>query len=170
MREYDAVFLDAQGTLLQAHPSVSTLYADVCRNFGGNASPAEVSAAVDSIWAELKSATGASASYDTSDEATRDWWDGFNTRLYYRLGMRGDLTGFLGALWDSFGRPENWRLFPDVQEVLAELRTRGYQLGIVSNWDSRLITICEFLGLSSQIDFLLASAATGGGEARPQNI
>jgi putative hydrolase of the HAD superfamily len=161
MRSYDAIFLDAQGTLLQAHPSVSTIYADVCRNFGRKASLDEVAAATSEIWAELKRSMDPSGSYDTSDEATRDWWNGFNTRLYYRLGMSGDLDGFLGALWDSFGRPENWRLFPDVEGVLVELRARGYHLGMVSNWDSRLFDICRELGISPHFDFLLASAATG---------
>lgn len=161
MRSYEAVFLDAQGTLLQAHPSVSTIYADACRNFGKETSPDEVAAATSEIWSELKRSMDPSASYDTSDEATRNWWNAFNTRLYYRLGMTGEIDRFLGALWDSFGHPQNWRLFPDVEEVLVELRARGYRLGMVSNWDSRLFNICRELGISSLFDFLLASATTG---------
>jgi putative hydrolase of the HAD superfamily len=161
MRSFDAVFLDAQGTLLQAHPSVSAIYADVCRNFGLDASPDELATATAEIWAELKRSIDPAGRFDTSDEATRDWWNGFNTRLYYRLGMRGDLDGFLGALWDSFGRPENWRLFPEAEDVMTELRARGYRLGMVSNWDSRLFDICDALGITPHFHFMLASAATG---------
>lgn len=161
MRRYRAVFLDAQGTLLQAHPAVSVLYADVCRNYGRETSPAEIARAVGEIWAELKGSMNPFATYDTSDEATRNWWDNFNSKLYWQLGMSGNLDGFLGALWDTFGRPENWRLFPDAEEVLVELRDRGYRLGMVSNWDSRLINICDSLGITPQLDFLLASATAG---------
>ena len=75
--------------------------------------------------------------------------------------MDGDLGPFLEGLWEVFGDPENWRLYPEVDEVLGTLKERGYPLGIVSNWDSRLIPICERLGIANKMDFILASAATG---------
>ena len=46
-------------------------------------------------------------------------------------------------LWQHFGTPSNWRLFPDAAPTIAELKRRGYQVGIASNFDERLITICQ---------------------------
>jgi putative hydrolase of the HAD superfamily len=34
-------------------------------------------------------------------------------------------------------------------------------VGIVSNWDSRLISICEGLGVDEHVDFILPSAVAG---------
>lgn len=162
MRKYDVVFLDAQGTLLRAHPSVPAIYAEVCRRSGKVVSHRQVGEAIRELWIEFRrSQEGQTAAFDTSDEATREWWAAFNTRVFHRLGMRENLDRFLEGLWEVFGQAQNWRLYPEVQEVLAELRGRNYRLGVVSNWDSRLVSICESLGLTGHVDFILASAATG---------
>ncbi len=163
MRKYDAIFLDAQGTLLKPQPSTAGIYAGVCARFGKRAGQRRVGVVLAELWAEHREhlrAQGAGR-YDTSEEATRLWGADFNGRVFRRLKMEGEPEPFLEALWDVFGRPESWRLFPEVKGVVAELRRRGYRLGIVSNWDSRLLPICEGLGLASDLDFLLASAATG---------
>lgn len=161
MRRYEAVFLDAQGTLLQAHPSVADLYLDACRRCGHDAAPAEMVAALREIWREYKRSTEGQKQYDTSEEITRQWWDDFNSRIFRRLGMQNGQGQFLSTLWEVFGHPGNWRTFPEVDEVLAELRRRGYRLGVVSNWDSRLLPICDHLGLTEQMEFVIASALVG---------
>ena len=162
MRRHDFVFLDAQGTLLQARPSLSGVYSLICGRFGLEISETDLTAAVAGIWAEYRTSIDPeNAILDTSDEITRQWWANFNGRLYERLGIARDRQAFLDALWDVFGRAENWTLFSDVEGALAELRRRGYKLAIVSNWDSRLLEICDMLGLSELMEFVVASAAVG---------
>ena len=161
-RKYGAVFLDAQGTLLHARPSIPAIYADACRRCGGTASEAQISAVMSEQWAELRTSPDfQSTSFDTSDEITKQWWADFNARMFVRLGMSERREDFLEDLWEAFGRPDSWELFPEVEDVLAELRKRGYRLGVVSNWDSRLVDLCLRLGLSAYTDFVLASAAMG---------
>ncbi len=161
MRRYDALFLDAQGTLLQAHPSVAALYGEACRRCGKRAGPREMTRTIADLWTDHRRTTRGRQRYDTSDEITRQWWTDFNTRLFHRLGMEGEPGPFVAILWDIFGRPENWRTFPEVEEVVEELRRRGYRLGVVSNWDPRLLPICDGLGLTAKMDFLLASSLAG---------
>jgi len=161
-RRYDAVFLDAQGTLLKPHPSTGGIYSSACRGVGHDRPEEEVSRAIRELWIELRPIpAGPEGRYDTSDEDTRLWWQGFNTRLFHKLELREGEREFVQALWEDFARPENWRLFPEVDEVLGELRARGYLMGVVSNWDSRLLSICESLGITRQMEFILASAPAG---------
>ena len=121
-------------------------------------------------WAQVRFAlrTGSNGDLSTSEEATREWWAAFNTRVLRRLGMECDARRPLEGLWETFGRAESWELFPEVRSVLAELRARGYRLGIVSNWDSRLMPICESLGLASDVDFILASSVAGAEKPDPR--
>lgn len=113
-------------------------------------------------WALFRASVGLQTTFfDTSDEITRRWWAGFNARMFRTLGMAEGREAFLDGLWEAFGRPENWELFPDVEDVLAELRKRVYRLGVVSNWDSRLSVVCQRLGLTAYTDFILASAVAG---------
>lgn len=161
MRRYHVVFLDAQGTLLHSQPSVTALYADACQQCGKIVGQPEVAGTLRELWLEYKRSTQGQKLYDTSDEMTKKWWVDFNTRVFHRLGMEKGLEQFVGILWDIFGRPEIWRTFPEVEEVLVELRRRNYRLGVVSNWDSRLLSICEHLGITAHLDFVVASAAVG---------
>lgn len=162
MRRFDAVLLDAQGTLLTAHPSAAAIYGDACLRLGRQIDRREIASAIRDLWAEFRRPPEApNAVYNTSDEATRAWWANFNSQLFQRLGMEVGLERFLEETWELFGRPESYRPYPEVAEVLAELRRRNYRLGVVSNWDSRLLSICQTLGITPHMNFVLASAAVG---------
>lgn len=166
MRKREFVFLDAQGTVLQAKPSLAAIYGQVCHSIDGAISEERIGAATRGLWEEYKASLDLdSASFETSDELTRLWWANYNGRLFDRLGLANGGTdgreAFVEALWEVFGNPAQWQLFPDVEESIEGLRSRGYRLAIVSNWDSRLFTICERLGLTSRVEFIVASAPAG---------
>jgi putative hydrolase of the HAD superfamily len=54
-----------------------------------------------------------------------------------------------------------WRLFPETLDVFSALRQKKIPIGIVSNWDSRLFSICDGLRLTGLMNFVVASAAFG---------
>ncbi|MGI5836694.1 MAG: HAD-IA family hydrolase [Chloroflexota bacterium] len=160
-RRYDVVFLDAQGTLITAHPSTAAVYGEVCARLGYQIGHKEIASAIRALWAETRLLTDTQAAFDTSDEATKAWWKTFNSKLFHRLGMKNGLERFVDEMWMTFGRPETYRPYPEALDVLLELKKRSYRLGIVSNWDSRLPSICETHGISGHVDFIVASAAVG---------
>jgi putative hydrolase of the HAD superfamily len=103
----------------------------------------------------------------TSDDSILRVWDGYYGTFFEALEIpiaaHRNLTDQINQHYNS---PDNWRTYPEVREVLAELRARGYPLGVVSDWDSRLPAILDHLGLLGELDFVLASGATG--LAKPQ--
>lgn len=72
-----------------------------------------------------------------------------------------DFDAFFQELYDLFARAECWRLFDDTVPVLEELKAKGFRLGIISNWDHRLYSIVEQLGLSPYFEQVTASSAVG---------
>jgi len=80
--------------------------------------------------------------------------------------LNARFDAFFEELYDLFARADVWRLYPDVIEVLQAVRARGVTVGMVSNWDSRLLSICQALELESYFDFILASAVVGS--AKPE--
>lgn len=161
MRPFNAVFLDAQGTLIQPRASTAAFYAEACRSCGGTAGMAEIVPILRQLWIEAKRSADGQIRFDTSEELTRSWWGLYNGRVFDRLGMKDGRERFVQLLWESFGCTDRWRTFPEVEPVLAELRRRGYRLGIVSNWDSRLVPICHALGITGYMEFVLASSVVG---------
>jgi putative hydrolase of the HAD superfamily len=58
--------------------------------------------------------------------------------------------------------------YPEVPEVLAELRARGLQLAICSNWDWDLAEAVEEAGLTEAFDVIVSSAWAGARKPHPR--
>ncbi len=103
----------------------------------------------------------------TSDESISRVWDRYYGIVFEALEIP---IAAHRRLIDEINRhykdETNWRSYPEVRAVLAELRAAGYPLGVVSDWDSELPALLAHLGLLDEFDFVLASGATG--LAKPQ--
>jgi len=97
----------------------------------------------------------------TSEKIERDWWYALVRDVFGNLGEFESFDNFFQELYDLFARAECWRLFEDTVPVLQELQKKRYRLGIISNWDHRLFSIVEQLGLSPYFEQVTASSAVG---------
>ena len=57
--------------------------------------------------------------------------------------------------------PQHWQVDRGLDEVWRTLRTRGYRIGVASNFDGRLETICSALSPLSTADRIFHSARLG---------
>ena len=57
--------------------------------------------------------------------------------------------------------PKDFMLFDDVLPALEGLRSKGYQLGVLSNLRRDMNELCQRLGLSPYLDFSISSAEAG---------
>jgi len=154
LREVEWLLFDAVGTLIYPDPPVAEVYHAAGQKFG-------TSVTVDEIQYRFRAALSASQSCGepTNEERERDRW-----RQIVRTVLADVAThteALFESLWQHFAQPESWRVYDDVSS-LTELRARGYQIGIASNFDSRLITItaahpllapCEAVFVSSTVGF-----------------
>jgi putative hydrolase of the HAD superfamily len=102
-----------------------------------------------------------------SDDRIRGVWDRYYGIIFEALELPLEAHRSLTAqIIQHYNSPTNWHPYPEVRTVLAMLRARGYPLGVVSDWDSGLPAILDHLGLLGDLDFVLASGATG--LAKPQ--
>jgi putative hydrolase of the HAD superfamily len=65
---------------------------------------------------------------------------------------------FFEEVFEVFEDPRSWVLYPETERVLRRLRDQGFELGIVSNFDSRLFTILRGLGIESFFDSVTISS------------
>jgi len=65
------------------------------------------------------------------------------------------------AFYDLYVGTRFFTIFPDVAETLADLHRRGYRMGIVSNWESRLLQLCASHGIAEWFDFAVVSEIEG---------
>lgn len=161
-----AVFLDAGGTLFRPFPSVGYYYSEVAARHGCKIGAAEVEAAFRRVWHE-HDGIGDLKSY-CDEKVEKTFWRKIVSGVFKDVKGIRSFDLFFDELHALFGEPSVWKLFPEVEDVLRALKKRGYILGLVSNWDSRLLKLCSGLGLDPYLDFKVISAAFGVAKPSPK--
>jgi putative hydrolase of the HAD superfamily len=156
-----AVFFDVGNTLLKPHPSVS----EVCRQVLADAGHVRDLSAIDALMPLVdqyyEDRYREDDTFWTDEGETSQVWVGMYSLLCRRLGIGERAEDLAKAVYDEFGDPGRWQLFPDVLPALARLRSRGLSLGIISNWDARLSSLLSGLGLDDYLDTVVCSAEVG---------
>lgn len=152
------VFFDAGGTLLRPEPAVGEVYAATGRRYGIDVSPKAITEAFRETFLERK--------LDARPQ-DREWWREVVVLTFGRFGRATDPDGLFDDLYAHFSSPEAWRLFHDARETVETLRTRGYQTGLLSNWDDRLEEVLDGLGLLELLDPVVISCRVGVDKPHP---
>ncbi|HMU75129.1 MAG TPA: HAD-IA family hydrolase [Elusimicrobiota bacterium] len=161
-RPVRAVFFDAGNTLLRAHPSVGHIYTRAARRHGLRLPVAWVEERFQAAWRDRHR-----HALPKNDNAEKLWWRKMVRRVFGARFAPRAFDTFFNDLYGRFAHPRHWRLFDDALPTLRALRRRGFRLGIVSNWDSRLVTLSEKIGLTREVEFLLVSSLEGVAKPDP---
>ncbi len=164
-----AVLLDVGGTLIECRPTPPEIYAQVLSRHGPPVTAAEVAPLYRKVWRELTELHPlGSDRYHLAKGGEWEWWGEFLRRVLAELRHPAPRDVVLGELFEVFSDPSVWRTFPEVEEVLGEMRRRRLKLAAVSNWDSRLPALLAQLGLAQAFDAVLVSALEGVEKPSPE--
>ena len=144
------------------HPSVGAVYAAAVAEHGYEADADALEAGFRRAWVErIPLRSPAASGYAASDEAEKHWWRGTVALNFSYAGLREPDEECFETIYARFADPASWRLFPDAVPAIQALRRVGVRVGIVSNFDSRLECLCDGLGLSGLLAFVVYSAQVG---------
>ncbi len=162
-----AVFFDAGGTLFRPYPSVGEIYAKAASNYGAECDPEILDQAFFASW--KKCGGLASLGSETNEEKEREWWCRLVKDVFsaHNLDLP-QFDQFFTDLHRSFEEKHLWEIFPEVPEVLTELKKRRLIVGVVSNWDLRLAKLLNNLGLNTHLDFFVSSSLCGATKPKPK--
>jgi putative hydrolase of the HAD superfamily len=147
-----AVLFDAAETLFTTRGSVGEIYGSVARRYGSQV-PADV---IQTAFARQFRGAGPLSVQDQ----TR-WWKDIVHRVFSEVGMIENFDQFFDEVYNKFRDSQGWVLFPETLEVLQELKRRGLKLGVISNFDSRVYSVLESLGIREFFDAIVLSSETG---------
>lgn len=166
-----AVFFDVGHTLLRVQPSVGDLYAREAAVLGANAEPGNLARVFSKTFSEMSARLAASTvGIRASDDQEREMWRTVVRQVHAAVPALHsiDADRWHERLDAVFARPDVWSFYPDAEPTLHELRRRGFRLGVISNWSTRLRGIAEGMGLGSLVDFLVISAEVGVAKPDPR--
>lgn len=156
-----AVFFDAAGTLIKPVRKVGESYSVIAAKHGVDVSAQEVNGRFHVTFGRAAPLAFPNAESSSIDRLERDWWRTLVRQVFEPWEPFERFDAFFDELFDYFSRPQAWSLFPEVLDTLTALKSRGMTLAVISNFDSRLITILNGLGASPWFEEIYVSSRVG---------
>jgi putative hydrolase of the HAD superfamily len=165
------VFFDAAETLFHVNGSVADIYLRHAVTFGYQPKQDSLRLIRDAFRRAFYDAPPpvfAATEPAQIKQSERLWWFDVVHNVFYRVGMFERFDQFFEHVYEVFAEPASWKLFPEVLSTLDELRRRDLELGIVSNFDSRLFPVLRGLGIADLFDTVTISSLAHAAKPSPK--
>lgn len=165
------VFFDAADTLFHVKGSVAEIYLRHATEFGFVQTPESLSSikqAFSRAFHDAPPPNFAATEPAQIKHSERLWWFDIVHNVFYRVGMFERFDDFFERVFHVFEEPESWQLFPETAQTLAALKAQGVELGIISNFDSRLFSVIRGLGLENMFDTVTISSLAQASKPAPR--
>jgi putative hydrolase of the HAD superfamily len=162
-----AILFDAAGTLFFLTKTVGEHYAYVGREVGLDLDAQKLESAFHAAWQQMPRRPAIDGPRKNDDKG---WWRELVGRVIDQVAPslnELDRDNFFEVAYEHFAEPDVWELYPEVPDVLEELRSR-FQLAVISNFDGRLRFILQHLGISSYFSYIFISSELGADKPDPE--
>jgi putative hydrolase of the HAD superfamily len=159
-----AIFFDAVGTLFDVKGSVGQVYVTYAKKYGFSDTDEMVISLNQAFARTMKEMPAPIFSVDRPEklkQCERLWWFDVVHAVFYRVGMFERFDDFFDEVFEAFGQATHWELFPETVDVLTYLKERGFELGIVTNFDSRFFQVARALEINQFFDSITISSLAG---------
>ena len=163
-----AVFFDLYNTLVRFDPPREQQQMEACREFGlevdfqGLSKGYEVA---DQYWTE----ENARFPFTQRDEAGRnEFYVAYESLILREAGLEVSKEVALKIIHRLLRQERRFALFDDVIPVLTSLREKGLTLGLISNISQNIDHICQGLGLSHYLHFVVTPDEVGATKPDPR--
>ncbi len=135
------ILFDAVHTLIEPDPPVAPVYQHCGERQGCPLNEAELQVRFGSAFAHASNCCRRDSAGRTNEAGEYTFWQTVVRTVFKEL-KSPEVDKLFVDLWQHFAEPRHWQVFPDVAPTFTELRRRGFQIGIASNFDDRLLQIC----------------------------
>lgn len=168
------IFFDAVGTLFRVRGSVGQAYSQVAAAYGVAVDPQALDRAFAQAFASAPPPACVGLTGSLLEEWERAWWHQVVRQTFAQV--EGSLTAFgeerfaafFAHLFEHFAAGDPWELYPETLPVLQALQQEGIQLGVISNFDSRLVRVLQALQLDGYFSSLTLSTQVGYAKPDPR--
>jgi len=163
-----ALFFDVGKTLLRPFPSVAEVCSEVLAGYGYDVSAEELIPALVKADKAYEEQYWKDDRFWLKEVDAAKFWAGLYKLMLTEVGIDGEADAIAENIYQAFGKGRRWRPFDDVVPAFEVMVAKGYKLGLVSNWDSRLSSLMVETGLAKYLDFVISSAGVGYLKPQPR--
>ena len=162
-----AILFDAADTLFYLTETVGDHYAYVGREVGLDLDAHQLERAFHVAWKQMPRRTTIEGPRENDDKG---WWGELVGHVFDQVApslSEIDRDNFFEVAYEHFAEAGVWKLYPEVLDVLKQLRER-FQLAVISNFDGRLRLILQNLGISKYFAHVFISSELGADKPDPE--
>ena len=172
MEEPKVIFFDAVGTLFTVRGSVGEIYSAIAQKHGVDVPVEALNEAFKQTFSASRSPVFSGVDSQQIPEEEFKWWQRIVKTTFDKVGVLeqiSDFKGFYTQLYAHFATPKPWYVYPDVIPALKYWQQKGIELGIISNFDSRLYALIVLLGLDQFFSRENITISSTVGAAKPDS-
>ena len=165
------IFFDAAGTLFHVKGSVADVYLRYAEKYGVTASndlKGKINQAFKQAFRDAPSPIFVVDKPEKLKQCERLWWFDIVHAVFYRVGMFEGFDSYFEEVYEAFSTGKHWALYPETVFVLQYLKSKGYEIGVVSNFDTRLFPILRDLNIQQFIDSVTISSLVQAAKPAPK--
>ena len=166
------IFFDAMGTLFDLKSSVGEIYQQYALKHGVVADANLLNQAFLASYKTAPPLAFPDRELAAIKEQEFSWWKNVVATTFAQIKLLNEFSNFTDFFTDVyvyFSTIDPWYVFPDTIKTLKKWRDRGVELGVISNFDTRLIEVLNVLNLAEFFTSITISSVAGA--AKPeQNI
>jgi putative hydrolase of the HAD superfamily len=169
-RRPKVIFLDAVGTLFGVRGSVGDRYASLANKFGVEVSAEVLNRAFVESFKLSPLACFPEVDRAQIQRCEYDWWYAIALNTFEKAGVLNQFQSFddfFAELYAYFATDDPWFVYPDVPPVLEKWQKQGIELGILSNFDSRIYDVLKVLNLAKFFSSVTISTEVGAAKPDP---
>jgi len=163
------IFFDAVGTLFTVKDSVGHIYCQVVADYGVEVDPVILNQSFYQAFSQAPSAAFPEVPLEQVPTLERQWWRQIVFKTFNSLGFGGfpGFEDYFQEVYDLFAQPQAWVLYPETLPVLDYLCSHGIPVGIISNFDTRLLAVLDALHLNPYFSSITSSSSVGYAKPSP---
>lgn len=165
------IFLDAVGTLFGIRGTVGEIYQAFAQRVGVTVDAVALNQAFITSFQAAPKPAFVNVDPAALGEYEFAWWQAIAAQSFERVGVLdqfADFSDFFVSLYDHFATAQPWFVYPDVVPALTYWRSQGIELGVLSNFDSRLYQVLKVLDLAPFFSSVTLSTEVGVAKPDPQ--
>ena len=164
------ILLDAVGTLFGVKGSVGEVYSQIAHEFGVGVSPETLNQTFIQSFKAAPPPIFPDAEQQDIPQHEFEWWYKVALNTFEQAGVIqefSDFSTFFSEVYIHFGTAEPWFVYPDVLSSLTKWRQMGIELGVLSNFDSRIYLVLQSLELRDFFESVTISTQAGAAKPDP---
>lgn len=165
------IFLDAVGTIFGVKNTVGYIYSQLAKKYGVNRD-AEV---INNCFYQVFKNSPPLAFDTKNKEEIKDlefhWWQNITYNTFNQdntISEFTDFNTFFLELYHYFKTSQPWVIYDDVIPSLNHWQKQGIELGIISNFDTRIYDVLDNLNLRQYFSTITISSLTGVAKPHPK--